>query len=119
MNLLEETMNAIVESGHKIEDIVFIGSESSGHSCTWDEFIALADVEYDNGYGAQEVARDLIIVFSDGTRMWRGEYDGAEWWEYFPSFIMPKKKKRRITRLLTKNIGWDNLAEINGDKDDT
>ena len=64
-NLLKETKEAIKKSGHKIEDILFIGSEKSGHSCTWEEFEKLADVEYDGGYGASEVAQDLIIVFKE------------------------------------------------------
>ena len=43
MNLLAETINAIHGSGHYIKDIVFIGSEQSGHRCTWKRFKELAD----------------------------------------------------------------------------
>jgi len=32
MNLLEETIEDIKQSDHKIGDIIFIGSEKSGHS---------------------------------------------------------------------------------------
>ncbi len=91
-NLLEETKSAIADSGHTEADIIFIGSEQSGHQCTWEEFCVLADKEYDNGYGNPEVAYDLIIVFSDGHKMWRGEYDGSEWWEYSSPFAMPTEK---------------------------
>lgn len=38
------------------------------------------DFEYDNGYGGQELFG--IIVFTDGTWLTRGEYDGSEWWAY-------------------------------------
>jgi len=37
------------------------------------------------------VAGDLIIVFSDGAVMRRGEYDGSEWWNFYPPFQMPKQ----------------------------
>ncbi|MCK9519667.1 MAG: hypothetical protein M0R74_11690 [Dehalococcoidia bacterium] len=91
MNLLTETIEAIKENGLKISDIIFIGSSDGKYSCSWKKFRELADREYDNGYGGNEVASDLIIVFSDRTRMCRGEYDGSEWWEYQPLFKMPEK----------------------------
>ena len=111
MNLLEEKKEAIERSGHTIEGIIFIGSEGSGHQCTWNEFKKLANRDYDSGYGGQEVAHDLIIVFSDGFKMWRGEYDGSEWWEFSTPFKTPKEKKP-ITSLFA-DIGWSALLEIN------
>ena len=45
------------------------------------EFLeGLASIEYDNGYGGQELFG--TIVYKDGTWLERGEYDGSEWWEY-------------------------------------
>ena len=96
-NLLEETIEAIESSGHTNTDIIFIGSESSGHSCSWEEFKTLADKEYDSGYGGNEVAYDLIIAFSDGSTMWRDEYDGSEWWDYSKPFVNPKTTSKIIT----------------------
>lgn len=93
MNLLQETLEDIKDSGHTLQDVIFIGSEESGHSCTWEEFEKLADRDYYAGHGAQEVATDLIIVFSDGAKMWRGEYDGAEWWCYSSPFVQPAVTK--------------------------
>lgn len=46
-NLLEETLEAITESGHLPADIVFIGSLETGHRCTWPEFEVLANIEYE------------------------------------------------------------------------
>lgn len=109
MTLLEETKTAIKESGHAIKDIVFIGSEKTGHQCSWDQFKTLATVEYDSGYGSAEVATDLIIVFSDGSRMWRGEYDGAEWWEFSRPFKRPKEA-HKINRLI--GDCWDTLEDL-------
>jgi len=109
MNLLKETLHDITQSGHTPADIVFIGSERTGHSCTWDEFQVLANIEYDNGFGSQEVADDLIIVFSDGSKMRRREYDGSENWEYSTPFKMPKER-HPIKRL--HGGMWCSLAEL-------
>lgn len=115
-NLLTETREAIHNSGHSTQDIIFIGAEQSGYSCTWDQFVELADRQYDSGYGGQEVARDLIIVFSDKTKMWRGEYDGSEWWEYSDPFVMPAPDKiKRLETVFTTDVdicGWCDLEEI-------
>lgn len=110
MNLLEETRESIKESGHLPEDIVFIGSVESGHECTWDQFVTLADREYDSGYGGQEVASDLIVVFSDGQQMRRSEYDGSEWWSFFVPFKRPEER-RPISRLFARGY-WGTLAGI-------
>lgn len=115
MNLLQETKEAIEDSGHTEADIIFIGSEKSGHQCTWDEFCVLADVEYDAGYGAAQVAQDLIIVFSDGQRLWRGERDGAEWWNYSTKFKRPDASFpiKRLVVEGTDFVGWVDLGQIN------
>ena len=110
-NLLKETINAIHESGHVPEDIVFIGSEESGHSCSWDEFKILANEIYNSGFGGQNVAMDLIIAFADGQKMWRGEYDGSEWWEVQRPFKKPLHSKK--IKNLFASIGWDTLEKIN------
>ena len=110
MTLLKETRAAIKESHHKITDIIFIGSEKSGHECTWAEFKELADYDYDGGFGGQVVANDLIIVFKDREKLWRSEYDGSEWWDFSTPFKEPKEKKK-ITELFTE-IGWATLEEL-------
>ena len=111
-NLLQETIRAIENSGHTVQDIVFIGSVDSGYSCTWAEFVLLADIEYDSGYGAQEVAYDLVIVFRDGSTMWRNEYDGSEWWEYSIPLKIPKEQKQ-ISKLTGDT--WASLATLHKD----
>jgi hypothetical protein len=109
--LITETKEAIKRSGHKIADIIFIGSEVSGHSCTWKEFEQLANFDYDSGFGSQEVATDLIIVFSDGAKMWRDEYDGSEGWAYSSPFKMPTKFKPITT--LCNGDSWASIEEMN------
>lgn len=113
--LLDETLEDIAQSGHVPDDIVFIGSLYSGHRCNWDQYKKLAACEYNSSYGAQIVATDLVIYFSDGTCMARGEYDGAEWWQYCRKFTEPAEVKE-ISSLFVKphQIGWKTLEAING-----
>jgi len=113
-NLLQETREDIKKSGHKISDIYFIGSEDGLYECTWDQFLSLANFEYHSGFGGQEVATDLIIVFKDGQTMTRVEYDGYEWWQYSKPFKKQETTKP-INRLIgvEEHIGWYSIQEIN------
>ncbi len=116
MNLYKETKELIDALHQNVDDIIFIGSEDSGYSCTWDEFTTLADFEYDSGYGSQKVAKDLVIVFRDMTMLYREEYDGSEWWGIRTPFLMPKD------RLPIQTLGgngrmWDSLEDMNKEED--
>lgn len=104
MNLLFETRNAIEQSGHTPDQIKYIG-DMTGHRCTWAEFEVLADREYDDSYGTAHVAMSLMIVFRDGV-LTRGEYDGAEWWEYTPKFKTPKKSHPITTLFRQDGADW-------------
>ena len=117
MNLLQETIQDIAESGYEIKDIVFIGSLKSGYRCTWGEFEILADHEYDEGFGAQKVAQDLMILFNDGQYMSRWEYDGSEGWATpCKKYRIPEEKKAIKSLFVTeKRVGWEDLEEINKD----
>lgn len=118
MNFLEETIIAIENSGHKVDDVIFIGSIESWHGCTWEEFEKLADFEYDSGFGAQIIAKDLAVIFKDEQNMLRGEYDGAEWWIY--QYILPipiDQKTITSLRVSRDQVGWKTLAEICGEVD--
>jgi hypothetical protein len=116
-NLLKETKEAITNSGHSENDIIFIGSDKFEYSCTWEEYKRLTDVEYDQGYGIVQVAFDLIIVFSDGNIIFRWEDDGSEWWKYYTqfNFRLPGKTKpiNRIFIFPTDKSGWKKLKELN------
>jgi hypothetical protein len=111
-NLLAETLAVFAQHGRTPDEIAFIGSRHTGHSCTWEEYQALADVKYDSGYGSVEVAEDLEIVFNDGATMERGEYDGSEWWSYRAPFV-PPTETHQITGLVRSEYGWEStLAGI-------
>lgn len=95
MNLLQETLSALRYIGKTHKDVLWIGCESFYFS--WNVFEKLADTTYDSGYGAQEVASNLIVVGSD---FWleRSEYDGSEGWE-FKQFPIKPYKRRNPTAL--------------------
>lgn len=82
-NLLKETTEDIEESGHGTGDVLWVGSANGTRSLGWEEFAAFAgSIKYDSGYGGAEIPEDLVVVFSDGSWLQRGEYDGSEWWDF-------------------------------------
>ena len=90
-NFLEETAEAIREAGLATDDIIFIGSEDTGHQCTWDEFCVLADFEYEDEFSLRAIAEDLVIVFKEGEKMRRVTCEGCEWWEVLWPFHRPEE----------------------------
>jgi hypothetical protein len=116
-NLLKETQEVMSDNNKTSRDIIFIGSERSGYSCSWEEYIVLANIEYDSGYGGAEIASDLILVFNDGSRLYRGEYDGSEWWDFMAIFKAPEEK-HTIKRVKRTSYEYD-LAEMNKDEQTT
>ena len=89
MNLLDETKGAISQSGHSTDDVRFVGSRDGKLGIPWSQAEKVLDIDYDDGYGGQEIAADLVVVFTDGGFLRREEYDGSEWWEYEPPFRVP------------------------------
>ncbi len=109
MNLLKETINDIERAKLKIEDITFIGSKDGKYRCTWNEFESLANIEYYDGFGGQEIANDLTIVFRNGVICNRHEYDGSECWVFHvlpPILDNPNKIKKLHGGM------WESIAEI-------
>lgn len=106
MNLLKETRGML---RNKIKEIEWIGSEDGEYAISWKQFVKIADVEYDNGYGAQEIASDLIIVGKDWW-MSRYEYDGSEGWEWHEKPIK-KDKPKKFNKV--KGGMWENIRSLN------
>ena len=108
-NLLDETKRILQKTGHNLSDIVWVGCED--YRIEIAQFIALADVVYDDGYGGAEVAIDLLVV---GTDWWleRHEYDGSEWWEYKTLPQRPQEVKR-VKRVVTNRCSELSLTQIN------
>jgi hypothetical protein len=120
MNLLAETIEVLEKHGKTGKDVLWVGSPDI--ETTWDNFVKVADVEYDNGFGSPQVAEDLIIF---GKDFWleRREYDGSEWWKYVSRNEPAPRQKREIVALTISqaedlgfdvNCGWETLGKING-----
>lgn len=116
-NLLTETKKKMDVYGLVPEDIIYIGTnpnaEKPYYSCSWEKFTEIADFEYDSGFGGQEIAADLVIIFKNGTFMTRGEYDGSEWWNVHLLFTIPEETLP--LEKLTGDSGWSTLGEIHAE----
>ncbi|MCO4648822.1 hypothetical protein Si024_00226 [Streptococcus infantarius subsp. infantarius] len=107
-NLWEETTTTLMEHGKTFKDVKYI--QGSDFGITKENFEKVAKKsKYSSGFGAAEVADDLVVV---GDNWWieRHEYDGSEWWEY-------KEKPKQISEI--KEVShlaggmWDKLAKLN------
>lgn len=87
MNLKTETGECLAGHGKTFGDIKIVCGDD--FNIPVDNFLSLADTEYDNGFGGQEVARDLTLI-GDGFVMIRTDYDGAEAWRYIDT--APREK---------------------------
>lgn len=111
VNLLEETLNDLKESDKTSEDVHWVGSRDGKYAISWQEFEKIADDEYYDGYGGQEVATDLVVV-GDDWWLERHEYDGAEWWEYK---TMPIRLEDAVpfSKVIDRSAPWRDLTDIN------
>lgn len=118
-NLLEETIKILKEYRKEISDIKWIGNYD--YYVNIDDFLRVADTNYDSGYGGQEVATDLFIV-GDDWWLERHEYDGSEWWEFKtipikPNRVLPNFKSLTESQARENNLdvwGWCSLEKLNG-----
>ena len=106
-NLLQETLDTLKQHDKTPSDVLWVGAPAYGYM-TWDEYAAIADVNYYSGYGSQEVAKDLVIV-GKGWCMERGEYDGSEWWDFKTP---PKKPKHHRPAKSVIGGMWASLERI-------
>lgn len=106
INLLEETIQDIHDHGKHIEDVIWVGNNSK--KCTWKQFEEMANFEYGDALGAEEVIRGVYVV---GKNWWleRHSYDNSEWWEFKTLPKMPLDNTFNIMDL------WEALPEYNPD----
>lgn len=112
VNFLDETKEKLEENHRKPEEIIFIGIDGgkrNGESCSWTEFVIMANFKYDSGYGGNVINLHLVIHFDDGAVMRRVEYDGSEWWDYYSAFVLPKEKKSLL--FLTEIEGFSDCYD--------
>ena len=100
INLWEETIEFLKENNYTWEDVIRIGN-NEGYINKSDFKKFAENYNYDNGYGIEYIPLDLIIE-GKGFKMFRGEYDGSEWWR-----IMYTNSVNT-----TKNIKFEDLKTI-------
>ena len=103
MNLKQETLDAMAVNGMVIADIAYISNRNLNQIMSVEDFFQLADREYNNSASGNEVNTELLIVFTNGDRLVRGNCDNNEWWEFIqavptmpppiatPLYIWPEK----------------------------
>lgn len=98
-NLLKETQEILEEHNLSFEDIIWIGTTE--YEIPIDVFIMLADDEYNDGFGCEEVNPDIVVA---GDTWWleRAEYDGSEWWEFKTKPNRPNAVKNYKVKIFDK-----------------
>ena len=109
-NLLKETIQDLAEHDLYGADVIWVGSSDGKFAIEWHEFAALADFNYNEGFGGQEVAEDIVIV---GENWWmsRHEYDGSESWQYHTLPTRSSKAKKFAT--VCNGNSWASIKEMN------
>jgi hypothetical protein len=112
-NLLQETNEILKENKKSWQEVKWVGCRDFQIPIAL--FKDLANKEYDDGYGAQEVATDLLVV---GNNWWleRHEYDGSEWWEFKELPKEPIIYRPDIKKIIGEV--WKTLEELN-DKEES
>lgn len=113
-NFLQETVTILDFYKKSPIDVEWVGN--TDFYFTWDEFAAVANIEYNSGFGGAEAAEDLKVV---GKDFWleRHEYDGSEWWEYKEHPVKPAKHiiPKAVVESQRIGGGWSNdFNALNG-----
>lgn len=98
-NLLEETLSLLIENDKSPDDIITV--IFGDFYTNWEQFAeVVADVNYDSGYGTEEINQNIFIV---GKNFWleRHQYDGSEWWEFKTT---PTRENRTPKVITIKDI---------------
>jgi hypothetical protein len=122
MNLLAETIEVLKRHDKTQSDVVWCGNEEFGFF-HWEDFVGIANIEYDSGFGSSKVADDLLIV---GKDFWltRHEYDGSESWDFhtYPKKSSVYNKPTALTIGQAEGLGrqvscgWESLETLNSAK---
>lgn len=102
LNLLKETTDIMRDNNKTPADVFYCRTE--GENFSWKVFAEAAKhFNYDNGFGVQEVRKDLVII---GKDWWlkRREYDGAEWWEFL---TRPEAGDTKVVNTINLKSDWN------------
>ncbi|WP_283584658.1 hypothetical protein [Limosilactobacillus urinaemulieris] len=116
-NVVEEIKGCVDHINKKESDIDWIGSKDGNYAMKWKKFKGkFRNIFYDNGFGAQKIAQDLVVAFNDNSWLEREEYDGAESWTYKEAPVFNGYHDYTIIDVESAGfIGWENLSELNED----
>lgn len=119
MNLLEETLD-FFSSAYNHEENIY-GIVTSMGIISWEDFKKIAKNDnYNDSYGCQEVAKDLMIFHKNGILVRKDFCDGAEGWEnIYMNFDKFNLSPADMSKIKTFVGGcWNSLKEINEDKNE-
>ena len=80
MNFMKETLHVLKEKNYTVDEILWIGTRK--WHVKHPENLEFLNVDYDPGYGTNEISMGLVIVMEDYSWFTRQEYDGSEWWSH-------------------------------------
>lgn len=110
-NLLKETIEDLKKHGKGPTDVRWVGSSDGAYWVDWAAFAAIANVEYDDGFGGQEIASDLVVV-GDDWWLEREEYDGSEWWSFKRAPERPGGEGKTFATV-HNGESWATIEEMN------
>lgn len=108
MNLWEETIEEIEDRGYTLQDVAWVGCDDFTIDLDYYESLA-RKTDYNPGYGSEEIALDLVIVFKDGTWLSRDSYDGSEWFRYN---VCPQKPPVQSKPVRLMNVWSSSLKSM-------
>ena len=81
-NLGAETRDILERYNYTLDDIAFIMLNGQYKTHNIVKFFDIADtINYDAGYGGEEINTNLRIYMKDDNYFIRKTYDGSEWWD--------------------------------------
>jgi hypothetical protein len=113
-NLLAETLHTLEQNGKSPLIVNWVGSLDGKYAISFAGFRLIANVNYDAGFGAQEVAVNLVVV-GDDWWLERHEYDGSEWWE-FKSIPKAQADAKHFDKVVGNY--WPSIEQVNDPSDD-
>lgn len=113
-NFKEETLKKIKDVGYELKDVIFIGSDDGKYRMSVEKFLEFSDFEYNNDFGATNIATDLIVYFNDNSYMIRETNDNFEWWEYVKLIKYTAEDNFENFNILGgKGHYWETVEEMN------
>ena len=114
--LLEDTLKAIKESGHREEDVDYVGSLDGRLRVSWRDARTILDINYPDFAPSLQICYDLCIRFKDGSGLTRDRFEdgyyGFRAWMLHTD--MPEPLPKVAAFKYVRTVPWgDMLADTN------